>query len=104
MGCVHEDLDGAFAPPDARSYMLSGSRANLMTGKIAHVLETFDTLEVGRSGYERVLNVVTDLPISAGTPGFDAEKLHALAQEHRPTSAFLRLSQVAHRPGDRSAP
>jgi hypothetical protein len=61
--------------------MLSGSRANLMTGKIAHVLETFDTLEVGRSGYERVLNVVTDLPISAGTPGFDAEKLHALAQE-----------------------
>ena len=52
-----------------------------MAGKIAHVLETFDTLEVGRSGYERVLNVVTDLPISAGTPGFDAEKLHALAQE-----------------------
>ena len=53
----------------------------MMTGRIAHVLETFDTLEVGRNGYERVLNVVTDLPISAGTPGFDAEKLHALAQE-----------------------
>jgi hypothetical protein len=53
----------------------------LMTDKIAHVLETFDTLEVGRQGYERVLNVVTDLPISTGTPGFNAEKLHALAQE-----------------------
>jgi hypothetical protein len=53
----------------------------LVTEKIAHVLETFDTLEVGRSGYERILNIVTDLPVSAGTPGFDAKKLHALAQE-----------------------
>ena len=34
-----------------------------------------------RNAYERVLHVVTDLPISPGTPGFDAEKLHALAQE-----------------------
>jgi hypothetical protein len=52
-----------------------------MAETIAHVLETFDTLEVAANGYERVLNVVTDLPISPGTSGFNAEKLHALAQE-----------------------
>jgi hypothetical protein len=42
---------------------------------LPHVLHTFDTLDDrGR----RILNVATDLPISPGSSGFNAEALHAL--------------------------
>lgn len=51
-----------------------------MKVSIPNVLETFTTLDLGDNGYERVLNVVTDLPIEVQQPGFDAEKLDDLCR------------------------
>jgi hypothetical protein len=52
-----------------------------MAHRIPHVLETFEALEWGSNGYERVLHVVTDLRLAPGAPGFDAERRYALAQQ-----------------------
>ena len=42
---------------------------------IPHLVERHDSLDLGKNGPERVLNVVTDLPIDPLTRGFDAEAL-----------------------------
>lgn len=43
---------------------------------IPHLIQRYDSLALGKNGPERVLNVVTDLPIDPATPGFNAETLH----------------------------
>ncbi len=52
-----------------------------MAAPIANVLETYTSLGLTEQGYERVLNVVTDLPIDVRQVGFNAEKLDDFVRE-----------------------
>jgi len=58
------------------------------------------SLEVGRTGYVRVLNVVTNVQLGRDAPGYDDQKFQTLLKEIKPYLEHYDRMNVISRPAE----